>query len=161
MGKNINIKKILCPVCGKYYFQPLTDGELEEGMKPDDDFCTVCGWNYDEKQLDNFNLKTNLNSKSINEYREWFNKQIQINPKYNYLDSKKQKTSSHLCPICGRHKFKQLYSYEICPYCGWEDDGSKESDSEERIGVNGMTVCEYKKEYLKLLKKDPSYKWKK
>ena len=53
--------------------------ELEEGMKPDDEFCTVCGWNYDEKQLNDFDLKTELNSKSINEYRKWFNKLIEFN----------------------------------------------------------------------------------
>ena len=161
MEKHLNVKEMLCPVCGKYCFQPFTDEELEEGMKPDDEFCTVCGWNYDEKQLNDFDLKTELNSKSINEYRKWFNKLIEFNPQYNFLEANRQKPISHKCPICGKHEFKQFFSYGICPYCGWEDDGSKECDSEEHIGVNGKTLSEYKKEYLKIISKDPNYRWKK
>jgi len=160
MEKSINIKEMLCPVCEKYCFEPFTEDELEEGMKPEDEFCPVCGWNYDEKQINDHNLKTELNHKTINEYKQWFNKQIDINPNYNYIEYNKPKSMPHMCPVCGKYEFIQAISYDICPYCGWEDDGTEEED-EYHIGVNGMSCNDYKKEYKELIEQNPNYRWKK
>lgn len=159
MEKSIINKKILCPVCGKYYFEKLTAEEIEDGITQEDDFCTVCGWNYDEKQMNDFDLKTNLNEKSINEYKKWFENQITVNPNYNFLDANKPQPQHHLCPICEKHEFKNIFSFEICPFCGWEDDGTTPDDA-DYIGSNGMTISEYKKKYEICLKADPKYKWK-
>lgn len=52
----------------------------------------------------------------------------------------------HKCPICGKYEFDVRGSYEICPYCGWEDDTWDDSDDEES-GANAATIGEYKELY--------------
>lgn len=159
MGKNK--VKTLCPVCGNYYFVPLTDEEIAMGMKPEDDFCTSCGWRYDEKQLVDFDLATELNSQSINERKEWFEKQVEINPKFNYLESIQEVPIPHKCPICGKYEFAQEISYDICPFCGWEDSGFDDIDHrDEPFNIDGKTFNQYKKEYDEIISKNPNYKWK-
>ena len=32
------------------------------------------------------------------------------------------KNTQHNCPICGKYSFVQDNSFDICKYCGWEDD---------------------------------------
>ena len=114
MGRN-KLKKILCPICGEYYFVELTEEEKKEGILPSDDFCITCGWRFDERQIIDNNLKTDINELSINEYREWYKKKIKENPNYNYLDENKPASIPHKCPVCGKHEFADELSYDICP----------------------------------------------
>lgn len=158
MGKSLK-RKMLCPVCGKYYFSPLTKEEIEEGVRLEDDFCSVCGWRYDEKQLSDYDATTEYNEMSLNERKQWYQEQLETNPDYNYLDAHQPEPVPHLCPICGKHEFKSEYSYDICPYCGWEDDGITEETSDDCVGANGMTFTEYKSKYQELIMDDPNYKW--
>jgi hypothetical protein len=52
----------------------------------------------------------------------------------------------HKCPICGKFEFDRRFSYDICPYCGWEDDSRDDTDDEES-GANANTIGDYRKLY--------------
>ena len=44
----------------------------------------------------------------------------------------------YTCPCCGYPTLRERGSYEICPYCDWEDDGQDDHDSWiVRGGPNG------------------------
>ena len=34
----------------------------------------------------------------------------------------KNKNTQHNCPICGKYLFMQDNSFDICKYCGWENE---------------------------------------
>ena len=55
--------------------------------------------------------------------------------------------TKHKCPVCGKHEFSGLDSYEICPECGWEDEKFQENHPDEDIGANEMSLNEYKAAY--------------
>lgn len=38
-----------------------------------------------------------------------------------------QTIGGHPCPVCGRTVFREYDSYEICPFCGWEDNAFQEA----------------------------------
>lgn len=44
-----------------------------------------------------------------------------------------------ICPVCQKTVFEHMYSYEICRYCGWENDNYFEEG-----GANGLSFEEYK-----------------
>lgn len=48
--KEKQIKPMLCPVCGEFYFSELDENELKFGRKPSDVYCHKCGWHYDLEQ---------------------------------------------------------------------------------------------------------------
>ena len=56
-------------------------------------------------------------------------------------------SGKHLCPICGKHIFPAQDSYDICPKCGWEDEWYQEKYPNDDLGVNGMSLNEYKAAY--------------
>lgn len=62
------------------------------------------------------------------------------------------------CPVCGKHRFTCKWDYDICPHCGWENDGSEEDNIG---GANELPFSEFKERYEHYLLLDPSYKWKK
>ena len=159
MGRN-KLRKTLCPICGEYYFTEPSEDELKNGVLPSDEFCITCGWKFDERQINNNDLKTDINKLSINEYRELYKNKIRENPNYNYLDENKPDPIPHICPVCGKYKFSDELSYEICPYCGWEDDGFDAEHLKNDISACGCTYLEYKTKYEDLLKNNPNYKWK-
>jgi cysteine-rich CPCC protein len=44
----------------------------------------------------------------------------------------------YTCPCCGHRTLDERAAYEICPECGWEDDGQDDHDSAVlRGGPNG------------------------
>jgi hypothetical protein len=53
------------------------------------------------------------------------------------------------CPCCGRLTLSELYNvdkgtgYDICDYCNWEDDGTKDIDVES--SVNRGTMTDYRR----------------
>lgn len=60
-----------------------------------------------------------------------------------------------ICPVCGKTTFGQPCDYEICKYCGWENDEYFEAG-----GANELSLEEYKNRYDKYIELKPKYIWK-
>lgn len=64
------------------------------------------------------------------------------------------------CPCCGYNTLTEIYNhdegtgYDICPLCGWEDDGALEID--EYRSINRGSISDYRK---KLSDKRIGNKW--
>ncbi len=157
------IEKHLCPVCGKFHFEPLTWDDIYCGVLPSDIYCMSCGWHYDNNQLENHNLKDGVNEFSVNEYKELYKNKIEENPNYNFFEEMTEayQPTPHKCPVCGKYEFKDESSYEICPFCGWEDDGVQLNDPDFEGGANESSLKQYRKEYCEKIKINPNYRWKK
>lgn len=157
-----NFKPMECPVCHKYYFTDDTDLEKEdpeyEGKQ--DDFCGCCGWKYDLYQFKHPDVPNLSNELSLNDYRRWYQSKLDENPEYDYLEDNYTATP-HMCPVCGKYEFEGTGSFDICPFCGWEDDDLMESEPDKWAGcANPLCLNDYRKDYQKKIKENPNYKWK-
>ncbi|MBQ9221488.1 CPCC family cysteine-rich protein [Succinivibrio sp.] len=151
-------KSMMCPVCGKLYFTKHNDPNVENilGYK-----CHFCGWKYDLDQTEDPNLKNGNNEMSLNEYREWYQEQLKKDPDFDFTESNYQ-PKAHICPVCGKHVFTSESSFEICPFCGWEDDALMEDEPDKWDGCsNDICLNKFRERYQKELKKNPNYKFKK
>lgn len=54
------------------------------------------------------------------------------------------------CPVCGKYEFEEYSSYDICPFCKWEDDGLQGDDHNYAGGANHLSVNEARIEYFLL-----------
>ena len=72
MDKSLKqIKPMLCPVCGRFYFSELTDVDIEQlRMTPNTTQCSRCGWFYDLEQVANPDLEHESNEMSLNQYKK-------------------------------------------------------------------------------------------
>jgi len=154
MSNSEQVKSMLCPVCGEFYFSELSQDELDEGVSPNSIQCTHCGWFYDLDQLTDNNLANKTNTLCLLDYKNQYMEKVSLNPKYDYLEENQQKPEAHLCPVCGEHKFKDTSSFEVCPICGWEDDGFVDGD-----GANNMSLSEYIKDFKKKREVNPGFVW--
>lgn len=66
------------------------------------------------------------------------------------------KISGIVCPVCGKYTFECEGDYDICEYCGWENDTYTEAG-----GANSISLSEYKKRYEIYLYLFDGYTWKK
>ena len=64
------------------------------------------------------------------------------------------------CKVCGIGEIEEMY--DVCPYCGWEEDVSQEEDGNCIYGPNKMSLNQYKQFWeenkeciLKTLKENP------
>lgn len=155
------IEEMDCPVCKKMKFVPLTWDELYCGVTPADIHCQYCGWKYDLAQIESPKLKNRANEMSLIEYREWYEKKIAENPNYVYFDEVTDQyiPTPHKCPVCGKYEFEDDSCHDICPFCGWEDDGVQLNDQDFSGGANILSLKQYRKEYKKRLQLDPNYRW--
>lgn len=159
MDKNLKqIKPMLCPVCGKFYFSELNDVEINQlGMKPNNIQCRKCGWFYDLEQVSNPNLENESNQMSLNQYKSWYKNKIKENSKWEYYLDFVGQPEPHKCPVCGEYMFKDSLSSDICPVCGWEDTGF-EDDPDEKPGPYMMSFNERKKWFGEQRKTNPKFK---
>ena len=63
----------------------------------------------------------------------------------------------HRCPVCGKYEFADKCCYDICPHCGWEDDGT--DDDTPILGANDLRFSDYKKRYERYIQENPAYRW--
>lgn len=151
------IKPMLCPVCGKFYFSELSKEEIEEGETPNTTQCSRCGWFYDLEQVADPNLRNESNEMSLNEYKEWYKNKKKEEPKWEYYLDFVGEPEPHICPLCGEYEFKDSLSYDICPICGWEDNGF-ESDPNYKPDPTQMSFNERKIWFLKQRERNPHYR---
>ena len=49
-----------------------------------------------------------------------------------------------ICPVCRKYTFEEYADYDICPTCGWENDGVQFDDHNYAGGANedvSATLC--------------------
>lgn len=147
-----------CPVCGKFYFSRLNDDEVAFN-----DFiqCAVCGWKNDLHQTEYPNSVDGANELSLNDYKKDYEKKVEENPDYNYLESI-YTAEPHKCPVCGKHTFPEKSSFSVCPYCGWEDDELMEDEPDKWAGCsNDLCLNDFRDRYNRMLKIKTDYKFNK
>ncbi|MEY8388098.1 CPCC family cysteine-rich protein [Oscillospiraceae bacterium 38-13] len=54
------------------------------------------------------------------------------------------------CPVCGKHEFPGENSFDICPICGWENDGVQADNHNYAGGANYLSVNEARIEFFLL-----------
>lgn len=153
------IEPMDCPVCGKFRFEQLTWDDLYCGETPSDVWCRDCGWHYDLAQTESPDLQDGANAMSLNEYKVWYAEKIKENPDYSFFEEETDNytPTPHKCPICGKYEFSDNCCFDICPFCGWEDDGT--DDDSEILGANDIRFSLYKERYKKYLVQNPDYRW--
>jgi ribosomal protein L37AE/L43A len=72
--------------------------------------------------------------------------------------SKTINNTKHKCPICGKTEFSSENSFEICDYCGWEDDGYQEASPNLWGGPNLLSKNDYLKLYQETIKINQNFK---
>lgn len=137
----VKYKPMICPICGEFYFPKLRKDDIDFGYDGTESICYVCGWEYNLEDLKNPSL--------IKEKKEEFKKKRSEDPEYNYLDATRPPAKPHLCPVCGKYMFEDEGSYDICPYCHWEDDDLQEDDPDYAGGANDLSLNQFKELYLR------------
>ncbi|MBQ1873094.1 MAG: hypothetical protein II152_04955 [Succinivibrionaceae bacterium] len=55
------------------------------------------------------------------------------------------KATKYPCPVCGKHIFPGTGTFDICPECGWENDGMQGNDPDYQGGANELSLNDYRK----------------
>ena len=55
----------------------------------------------------------------------------------------------HRCPVCGEYEFEGTNSYDICPYCNWEDNEFQEEEPDNNGGPNKMSLNQAREAFKK------------
>lgn len=56
--------------------------------------------------------------------------------------------NNNCCPVCNKYFFDEEDNYDICPVCGWENDGIQYKDHNYAGGANNLSVNECRIEYF-------------
>ena len=111
-AKMTQYKPMLCPVCGDFYFSELQEGDDVRKLR-----CSRCGWRYDLVQTENPDKENGANELSLNAYKAQYARKLADNPQYDFAEENTPAPTPHLCPVCGRHQFRDEWSFDICPFC--------------------------------------------
>lgn len=55
----------------------------------------------------------------------------------------------HICPVCEKHTFTAVNSYDYCPVCDWQDDAVQNADHDYTGGANSWSVNQAKADWQK------------
>lgn len=168
-----------CPVCGKsefvdvnwlleeenkakaYAIDPNTGKKrLLDAIEAAEVHCEYCGWMYDLKQVVDHDAVGDRNNETVNVLKQEYQTKIRENPNYNF-DDEAAKPTPHMCAICGEYEFENENSYDICPICGWIDDGTEEIPFNDYSEVNVISIKEAKEDFQKKRIENPKYKYSK
>lgn len=58
-------------------------------------------------------------------------------------------SKKHACPVCGKHEFSHVGSFEICPVCGWHDDMIQEEYPDEDHCANYYSLNQAREAYAR------------
>jgi hypothetical protein len=64
----------------------------------------------------------------------------------------------HPCPCCGKLAIFDLGDYEICKWCGWEDDPIQSADPNYSGGANTFNLNQAKAEFQKRVSKNDFFR---
>jgi hypothetical protein len=53
---------------------------------------------------------------------------------------------SKVCACCGFPTLPVDSIFEICPFCGWHDDGVQNDDPDYRGGANKLSLNDYRQQ---------------
>ena len=68
-------------------------------------------------------------------------------------------SGSEACPCCKQLTLSERGGYEICPTCGWEDDGQDDADADvDRGGPNATSLTAARNQWAAQQDKTPG-KW--
>ena len=62
----------------------------------------------------------------------------------------------NICPVCEESIFEEDNDFDICPICGWENDGVQRNDHNYWGGANDLSVNEARIYYKLTLCKEKS-----
>ena len=154
-------KPMKCPVCGKFDFREPADNDFKEEELAEYENgevnCRRCGWVYDIGQAENPESHEGHNDLSLSEYREQYKAKIAENPEYDWFEENKPAPAPHKCPVCGEYEFDDEASFDICPVCGWEDDGME--DEPDMPAACGLTFPEAVEKFRQKRALNPKYRW--
>ena len=69
-----------------------------------------------------------------------------------YGEGEQIMNDGQICPVCGKYTFEEYDSYDICPVCGWEDDGLQRDEPDLACGANGLSLNQYREQYRSRMK---------
>lgn len=157
MDKNKKIKfPLICPVCGVGLLYKAKNYGNYTKTSID---CPYCGAIFDVESLSDYDKKNDIIFLSINDQIKEYEENIKSDPNYYSKAHYDDTNEPHMCPVCGEYKFPDFASFDICPICGWEDNGVDLDDENGGWGTNGKTIFQVKKEFEEKRKKDPKYRW--
>ncbi|MBC3537734.1 CPCC family cysteine-rich protein [Megasphaera hominis] len=52
-----------------------------------------------------------------------------------------------VCPVCKQYYFEFTNDFDICPVCGWENDGVQNDMPDYKGGANKMSLNEAREAY--------------
>lgn len=131
-----------CPVCHQYEF----DGIISY------DTCPVCGWEDDGSQ--NYPHSPAANHMSLREYRLRYQQGWTRDELISYdgsiparFSNVKENICALPCPVCGKFMFERDCSYDVCPVCGWVNDGMQIDEPDTKMTPNILSLNEYRDLY--------------
>ena len=139
--------------------------ELGEVMKADKRWKTHRNHRYEpDEKLDeiadvfitamNISIHSGFTAEDI---EKAISNKIKENPKWEYYQDYIGDPEPHKCPVCGEYEFEDILCHDICPVCGWEDDGM-EVDPRDENGGPSEEFIEHKKWFEDQRKLNPKFK---
>lgn len=144
-----------CPICGKYIFT--ADSSF--------DICKYCGWEDDGLQTNNPYIWGGANELSQIDYKKNYEEEIKKDADFYWkrdhekINFDRYTDESHMCPVCGKTKFRHEDSHDRCEICGWIDNWTQEHYTDFENSSNQLSLDKYKEVYNLKIQENKDYVW--